>query len=88
MPHHDDPPATALAHGSVKTSDVEQCRQDIDHAVQVVAEADKDSAIRRVDEAGKRTSKRTRRSAQAAETARRAGACSGPGVIAREARES
>ena len=32
MPHHRDKPATALAHGAAKCSDIERVRQDVDEA--------------------------------------------------------
>jgi hypothetical protein len=50
MPAHEDPPPTALAHGPAKSTDIEQCRQDIDKATKVVAADEKVSAARRLQE--------------------------------------
>ena len=47
MPDHEERPASALARGPVKSSDVERVRRDVDHSDARVAHDMKTSAARR-----------------------------------------
>jgi hypothetical protein len=47
MPDRKDRPATALAHGPAKSSDIERVRRDVDRAEVRVARDDQASAARR-----------------------------------------
>ena len=47
MPDHQEPPPTALAHGAVKSGDIERVRRDVDQSEERVARDKKTSAARR-----------------------------------------
>jgi hypothetical protein len=47
MPDHKERPPTALAHGAVKSSDIERVRRDVDKSDARVAHDDKAAAARR-----------------------------------------
>jgi hypothetical protein len=47
MPDHEERPPTALAHGAVKSSDIERVRRDVDKSDARVAHDDKATAARR-----------------------------------------
>ena len=47
MPDHDERPPTTLAHGAVKSDDVERVRRDVDKSEERVAEEQKTSAARK-----------------------------------------
>ena len=47
MPDHEERPATALAHGSVKSGDIERVRRDVDQSDARVAHDKKASAKRK-----------------------------------------
>jgi len=47
MPDHGEQPASALAHGAAKSSDIERVRRDVDNAEARVADDDRASAARR-----------------------------------------
>ncbi len=46
MPDHEERPATALAHGAVKSSDIERVRRDVDGSEVHVTHEDQASASR------------------------------------------
>ena len=47
MPDHEERPPTTLAHGAVKSDDVERVRRDVDRSEEHVAEEQKTSAARK-----------------------------------------
>ena len=47
MPDHKEQPASALAHGAAKSSDIERVRRDVDNAEARVAQDDQASAASR-----------------------------------------
>ena len=47
MPDHEERPPTALAHGAVKSSDIERVRRDVDSSDARVAHDDQATATRR-----------------------------------------
>ena len=47
MPDHEERPPTTLAHGAVKSDDVERVRRDVDRSEERVAEEQKTSAARK-----------------------------------------
>jgi hypothetical protein len=47
MPDHEERPPTTLAHGAVKSDDVERVRRDVDKSEERVAEEQKTSAARK-----------------------------------------
>ena len=47
MPDHEERPPTALAHGAVKSDDIERVRRDVDQSDAVVARNNKTAAARR-----------------------------------------
>jgi hypothetical protein len=47
MPDHEERPATTLAHGAVKSGDIERVRRDVDECGARVAEDQKKSAARK-----------------------------------------
>ena len=47
MPDHDERPPTTLAHGAVKSDDIERVRQDIDQSEARVAQDKKKAAARK-----------------------------------------
>jgi hypothetical protein len=47
MPDHEERPATTLAHGAVKSDDVERVRRDVDESEARVAQDKKKSAARK-----------------------------------------
>ena len=48
MSDHQEPTPNALAHGAVKTSDIERVRRDVDECEVRVAQADEASAVGRM----------------------------------------
>ena len=47
MPDHEERPPTTLAHGAVKSDDIERVRRDVDGSEERVAERQKTSAARK-----------------------------------------
>ena len=47
MPDHEERPPTTLAHGAVKSDDIERVRRDLDKSEERVAEEQKTSAARK-----------------------------------------
>jgi hypothetical protein len=47
MPDHEERPPTTLAHGAVKSGDIERVRRDVDQAEARVAQHQKKSAARK-----------------------------------------
>jgi hypothetical protein len=50
MPDHEERPPTALAHGAVKSGDIERVRRDVDESGARVAEETKMAAARKEQE--------------------------------------
>ena len=47
MPDHEERPPTTLAHGAVKSDDIERVRQDVDQSQARVAQDKKKAAVRK-----------------------------------------
>jgi len=60
MPDHEEQPASALAHGAAKSSDIERVRRDVNSAEARVAHDDRALATRRERRIRKREAQSTR----------------------------
>jgi hypothetical protein len=58
MPEHEERPPTTLAHGAVKSDDVERVRRDVDKSEERVAEEQKTSAARKQRELRRKAKRR------------------------------
>ena len=58
MPDHEERPPSALAHGPVKSGDIERVRRDVDQSDARVAREKKTSAARRERELGREAERR------------------------------
>jgi hypothetical protein len=58
MPDHEERPASALAHGPVKTGDIERVRRDVDQSDARVAHDQKTFAAQREQELRRRAERR------------------------------
>ena len=54
MPDHEERPPSTLAHGAVKSGDIERVRQDVDKSVERVVRDTKITAARKEHELGRR----------------------------------